>query len=55
MPPVSQAQRAWAHANAGKKGPEGKAAREFVASDKGGKLPAKAPKSAPVKRSGRGR
>ena len=55
MPPKSEAQRKWAHANQDKKGPEGKAAREYAASDKGGKLPEKVSKSAPPRRSGRGR
>ena len=39
MPPVSQAQRAWAWANKDKPGQEGKAAAEFAAADPGGKLP----------------
>lgn len=39
MPPVSQAQRRWAFANKDKPGKEGKAAAEFAAADKGGKLP----------------
>jgi hypothetical protein len=39
MPIVSQAQRRWAWANKDKPGKEGKAAAEFAASDKGGKLP----------------
>lgn len=39
MPVVSQAQRRWAFANKDKPGKEGKAAAEFAASDKGGKLP----------------
>lgn len=39
MPPVSQAQRGWAYANAGKNTAEGRAAAEFVATDKPGKLP----------------
>lgn len=41
-PPVSEAQRRWAFANAGKKGSEGKAATEFANADPGGKLPARA-------------
>lgn len=41
MPPVSEAQRKWAHANKDKKGKEGQAAREFAESDPGGKLPKK--------------
>ena len=41
MPPVSQAQRRWAFANKDKPGKEGKAAAEFAAADKGGKLPEK--------------
>jgi hypothetical protein len=39
MPPVSEAQRRWAHANQDKPGKLGKAAREFANSDPGGKLP----------------
>jgi len=39
MPPVSQAQRRWAFANRDKDTKEGKAAAEFAAADKGGKLP----------------
>lgn len=39
MPPVSQAQRAWAFANKDKNTKEVRAAAEFAASDKGGKLP----------------
>lgn len=42
MPLVSQAQRRWAHANKDKRGKEGAAAREYAASDQGGKLPARA-------------
>lgn len=42
MPPVSEAQRRWAQANKNKRGPEGRAAAEYAASDKGGKLPARA-------------
>ena len=41
MPPVSEAQRRWAFANAGKKTKEGRAAKEFASADTGGKLPAK--------------
>lgn len=41
MPPVSEAQRRWAFANKDKDTAEGKAAAEFAAADKGGKLPAK--------------
>lgn len=41
MPPVSQAQRAWAFANKDKKTAEGRAAKEFADADPGGKLPAK--------------
>lgn len=41
MPPVSQAQRRWAFANKDKPGAEGKAAAEYAAADKGGKLPEK--------------
>ena len=58
MPNVSKAQRrAMAAAEAGKStiGIPPKVGKEFMKSDKGGKLPSKAPKSAPVKRSGRGR
>lgn len=55
MPPVSEKQRRFMQANKDKSGKLGTVAREFAASDKGGKLPSKAPKSAPVKRSGRGR
>lgn len=39
MPPKSESQRRWAFANKDKPGKEGKAAAEFAASDKGGKLP----------------
>ena len=39
MPIVSQAQRRWAWANKDKGGKEGAAAKEFAASDTGGKLP----------------
>lgn len=39
MPPVSQSQRRWAHANKDKTGKEGAAAREYAESDPGGKLP----------------
>lgn len=39
MPPVSEAQRRWAFANRNKKTKEGRAAAEFAAADKGGKLP----------------
>ena len=45
MPPVSEAQRKWAFANRNKKGPEGRAAAEYAAADRGGKLPARAPKA----------
>lgn len=45
MPPVSQAQRGWAYANAGKNTAEGRAAAEFVATDKPGKLPIRKRKS----------
>ncbi len=45
MPPVSQAQRRWAFANKDKKTKEGKAAAEFAAADKGGKLPERKTKS----------
>jgi len=41
MPPVSEAQRRWAHANKDKAGKEGEAAREYAESDPGGKLPDK--------------
>ena len=41
MPPVSEAQRRWAQANKDKRGPEGRAAAEYAAADKGGKLPAR--------------
>ena len=41
MPPKSQSQRRWAHANKDKPGKEGKAAREYAESDPGGKLPEK--------------
>ena len=41
MPPVSEKQRRWAHANKDKPGKEGAAAAEFAAADKGGKLPEK--------------
>ncbi len=41
MPPVSESQRRWAFANRDKKTKEGKAAAEFAAADKGGKLPPK--------------
>ncbi len=41
MPPVSQAQRRWAWANKDKKGPEGRAAKEYADADPGGKLPEK--------------
>lgn len=41
MPPVSQAQRRWAFANKDKPGAEGRAAAEYAAADKGGKLPAR--------------
>lgn len=47
MPPVSEAQRRWAFANAGKKTKEGRAAKEFAAADPGGKLPER--KSGPEK------
>lgn len=39
MPPVSQAQRAWAFANKDKDTAEGRAAKEFADADPGGKLP----------------
>jgi hypothetical protein len=39
MPPVSQAQRRWAFANKDRNTKEGRAAKEFAAADKGGKLP----------------
>ena len=56
MPPVSEAQRRFMQANKTAPGKLGKAAREYAAADKGGKLPSKVgPKSAPPKRSGRGR
>ena len=45
MPPVSQAQRRWAFANKDKPGAEGKAAAEFAAADKGGKLPERSAKA----------
>lgn len=48
MPPVSEAQRRWAEANKGKKGPEGRAAAEYAAADKGGKLPARVHKGKKV-------
>ena len=38
MPPVSEAQRRWAFANAGKNTKAGRAAKEFAAADQGGKL-----------------
>jgi hypothetical protein len=41
MPPVSEAQRRWAFANRNKRTKEGKAAADFAAADKGGKLPEK--------------
>ena len=46
MPPVSEAQRRWAFANAGKNTKEGRAAKEFAAADPGGKLPEKKSKRA---------
>lgn len=52
MPPVSQAQRRWAFANRNKGGAEGNAAKEFAASDPGGKLPAKVKDGKPVKSRG---
>lgn len=45
MPPLSEAQRRWAFANKNKKTKEGKAAAEFAAADKGGKLPERKRKS----------
>lgn len=42
MPPVSEAQRAWAWSNKDKNTAEGRAAAEYAAADKGGKLPARA-------------
>jgi hypothetical protein len=44
MPPVSEAQRRWAWANKDKNTAEGKAAAEYAAADKGGKLPKRAKK-----------
>lgn len=55
VPPVSEKQRRFMQANKDKGGKLGKVAREYAASDPGGRLPAKAPKSAPPRRSGRGR
>lgn len=52
MPPVSQAQRAWAFANKDKGGKEGAAAKEFADADPGGKLPAKVKDGKPVKSRG---
>jgi hypothetical protein len=52
MPPVSQAQRRWAFANRKKKTAEGKAAAEFAAADKGGKLPEKVKDGKPAKSRG---
>lgn len=49
MPAVSEAQRRWAFANMNKRGPEGRAAKEFAAADPGGKLPAKVKDGKPVK------
>lgn len=49
MPPVSQAQRRWAFENRNKPGKEGKAAREYAAADKGGKLPARVKNGKPVR------
>ncbi len=48
MPPVSERQRRWAWANKDKPGKEGKAAREFAAADKGGKLPERKKKPNPL-------
>ena len=45
MPPVSEAQRRWAFANEDKRGPEGRAARDYAQADPGGRLPAYSPKS----------
>jgi hypothetical protein len=50
MPAISEAQRRWAFANRDKKTKEGKAAAEFAAADKGGKLPAHVKDGKPVKR-----
>lgn len=47
MPPRSEAQRRWAHANKDKPGKEGAAAREYAESDPGGKLPARKRKKKP--------
>ncbi len=47
MPPVSEAQRRWGFANKNKKTKEGKAAAEFAAADKGGKLPERKSKGKP--------
>lgn len=52
MPPVSEAQRKWAWANANKGGSEGKAAREFAKADPGGKLPKYAPSNKNHRNSG---
>lgn len=52
MPPVSQAQRRWAFANRNKKTKEGKAAAEFAAADKGGKLPENVKDGKPAKSRG---
>lgn len=46
--PVSQAQRRWAFANKDAKGQKGKAAREFVKADPGGKLPERVKDGKPV-------
>ncbi len=52
MPPVSQRQRAWAHANQNKRGKEGAAARKFAAADKGGHLPERVKDGKAVKGAG---
>jgi hypothetical protein len=53
MPPVSERQRAWAHANKDKPGKEGAAAREFAASDPGGTLPTRVKDGKPVRKADR--
>jgi hypothetical protein len=53
MPPVSEAQRRWAFANKDKKTAEGRAAAEYAAADRGGKLPARVGKTDEDRKRGR--